>query len=58
MAEATPSLSPAERLKSAVFTRALHRAKHAVKRQLQARGIKLASVSARDITMIRILDFG
>jgi hypothetical protein len=49
---ATNSLSPAERLKSAVFTLALQRAKTAVKRQLQAKGHKVAHYSARDITMM------
>jgi hypothetical protein len=52
MAEANYSLSPAARLKSAVFTRALYRAKDAVKRQLQAQGHKVAHYSSRDITIL------
>jgi hypothetical protein len=55
---ATPSLSPklaleiARRQRHAIVTRAIQLAKNAVKHQLQARGIKLASVSARDITLM------
>jgi hypothetical protein len=52
MAEANYSLSPAERMKSTVFTRALQRAKTAVKRELQAKGLKLAQYSCRELTLM------
>jgi site-specific recombinase XerD len=53
---ATPSLSPklalgiAQRQRHAVIVLAIQRAKRSMQRQLQAQGIKLASVSARDIS--------
>ncbi len=40
----------AERVKSAVFHLALNRARAAVKRELQARGERLAEYSARELT--------
>jgi hypothetical protein len=52
MAEANAILSPAARLKSAVFTLALQRARTTVKRQLAAQGHKVAHYSARDITLL------
>ncbi len=45
-------MSPAERMKSAVFTRALQLAKEAVKQQLRAQGLKVAHYSARHITIL------
>ncbi len=45
-------MSPAQRMRSAVFTLALYSAKKAVKRQLQAQGLKVAHYSARDITIL------
>jgi hypothetical protein len=41
----------AERVKSAVFHLALNRARAAVKRELQARGERLAEYSARELTL-------
>ena len=58
MAEAKSSLSPAVRMRSAVYHHALYRSTLAVKRQLQAQGLKVAHYSAKEITFLaeRYLD--
>lgn len=41
----------AERIKSAVFHRALNRAKAAVKQEIRARGERLSEFTARELTV-------